>query len=477
MGIHGKILIVDDEPEALENCRRILTRLQYDCLTEHDSSRALDLLQRERPGLVLTDLRMPGVDGIDVLHAAKQLDPDVQVVLLTAYSSVETAVMSMRQGAFDYLTKPFSSAQLEEVTRRAFGEPLENSVGTYPERGPVKNGGPILPSREAFQNRMIGDSDAMRRVEDLIRRVAPTPANVLIVGESGTGKELAARAIHAYSGRARRAFVPVDCAALPDTLLESELFGHERGAFTGAHTSKPGLFEIAHGGTVFLDEVSAMSDVLQSRLLRVLQERQVRRVGGTRFLNIDVRIVAASNRDLAEASRLEQFRHDLYYRLNVIQITLPPLRERKGDVPLLAAAFLARCTDSRHTETLALHAQVLDALSRYDWPGNVRELQNVIERAAALADGPIIRVEHLPEALQDLAHHSTAPAPVNSHEDMSGFKEAKQEVVRSFERQFLLDLLKRHQGHMGRVAKEAGVDRKTVERMVKKHGLRNLLSF
>ncbi|HET7057652.1 MAG TPA: sigma-54 dependent transcriptional regulator [Nitrospiraceae bacterium] len=472
MGIQGKILIVDDEPEALENCRRILSRLQYECLIEHDSSRAVDVLERERPGLVLTDLRMPGVDGIGILNAAKQLDPDVQVVLLTAYSSVQTAVSCMRQGAFDYLTKPFSSAQLEEVTKRAFGETLDSAAGTDPDHSPVKNFRPMLPSRNAQRELMIGESEAMRRVGDLIRRVAPTPANVLIYGESGTGKELAARAIHAHSGRAGRAFVPVDCAALPDTLLESELFGHERGAFTGAHVSKLGLFELAEGGTVFLDEVSAMSDVLQSRLLRVLQERQVRRVGGTRFLNIDVRIVAASNRDLADASRSEQFRHDLYYRLNVIQITLPPLRTRGGDVPLLAKTFLARCAAS-HSRPLAFDADALEVLSRYDWPGNVRELQNVIERAAALADGPIIRVQHLPDGLQDLRRHHTDATGSATHEEANGFKEAKQEVVRSFERQFLLDLLKRHQGHLGHVAKEAGVDRKTIERMVKKHGLRS----
>jgi two-component system response regulator AtoC len=467
MGIYGKILIVDDEPDALENCRRILSRLQYECLVEQNSMRAIDVLERERPGLVLTDLRMPGLDGIGILNAAKRLDPAVQVVLLTAHSTVQTAVTSMRQGAFDYLTKPFSSSQLEDVTKRAFGEVTDHADGTDPEGGLVKRIRPSFPSRVFQPDPIIGNSDAMRRVGDLIRRVAPTAANVLVYGESGTGKELAARAIHAYSGRADHAFVPVDCAALPDTLLESELFGHERGAFTGAHASKPGLFEIADGGTVFLDEVSAMSDVLQSRLLRVLQERQVRRVGGTRFMNIDVRIVAASNRDLAEASRSEQFRHDLYYRLNVIQIELPPLREREGDVPLLATALLGRFAASFQGRPLMLDAEVLDLLSCYDWPGNVRELQNVIERAAALADGPSIRVDHLPEKLQKLRLH-----PMGCLEGANGFKKAKQEVVRSFERQFLSDLLKRHQGHMGRVAKEAGVDRKTIERMVKKHGLR-----
>ena len=473
MGIQGKILIIDDEPEALENCRRILSRLDYDCLTERDSWRAVERLERERPGLVLTDLRMPGLDGIGVLNAAKGLDPEIQVVLLTAYSSVETAVMSLRKGAFDYLTKPFSSAQLEDVTRRAFGERLEIGPQAGLERGLSKPVRPAAPS--AFRcDPIIGESAAMKRVGELIRKVAPTSSNILIYGESGTGKELVARAIHAASGRAGRAFVPVDCAALPDTLLESELFGHERGAFTGAHASKPGLFEIADGGTVFLDEVSAMSEVLQSRLLRVLQERQVRRVGGTRFVNIDVRIVAASNRDLEEASRAAQFRHDLYYRLNVIQLALPPLRAREGDIPLLAKALLARRTNSDGGLSRELDADVLDIFSRYQWPGNVRELQNVIERAAALADGPIIRAHHLPETLR---HQGSCPAGSGSaeaHESTNGFKEAKEEVVRSFERQFLLDLLKRHHGHMGRVAKDAGVDRKTIERMVKKHGLRDL---
>ncbi|WP_447979404.1 sigma-54-dependent transcriptional regulator [Candidatus Nitrospira bockiana] len=465
MGVHGKVLIVDDEPEALENCRRILTRLRYHCVTERDPLRALDLLERERPGLVLTDLRMPGLDGIGILNAAKELDPEVHVVLLTAYATVETAVTSMRQGAFDYLTKPFSSAQLEEVARRAF-ETGRPAIGTEPERAPA-------PSVVMDGVRIIGDSAPMKQVGELIRRVAPTAATVLIHGESGTGKELVARALHHSSKRAGRPFIPVDCASLPDTLLESELFGHERGAFTGAHAAKPGLFELADGGTLFLDEVGAMSEVLQARLLRVLQERQVRRVGGTRFLDIDVRVVAASNRDLEQAAREGSFRHDLYYRLNVIQITLPPLRERKGDIPVLAEEFLARHTpngDEAERGALRFDSEALDLLLRYDWPGNVRELQNVVEHAAALADEPVIRVPHLPERFAVLRTD-----PVGSAPDLPGglrFKHAKQEMLRSFERDFLLDLLKRHEGRMSRAAKEAGVDRKTIERLVKKHGLR-----
>ncbi|MER3424881.1 MAG: hypothetical protein C4293_18325 [Nitrospiraceae bacterium] len=468
MGTPGKILIVDDEPEALENCRRILTRLRYDCLTETDPRRALSLLERERPGLVLTDLLMPGMDGIEVLNAAKQLDPDVQVVLLTAYATVQTAVSSMRQGALDYLSKPFSSADLEQVARRAFGNGIRKERREVALNGSMarQESGHAVPRH---RDSIVGDSPAMREVLALIRKVAPTTANVLLYGESGTGKELMARAIHALSPRAQRPFVPVDCASLPDTLLESELFGHEKGAFTGAHTAKPGLFEMADGGTVFLDEVSGMSHSLQSRLLRVLQERQIRPVGAIRFIDVDVRVVAASNQDLDQACLRGDFRQDLYYRLNVIQISLPPLRMREGDIPLLACEFLKRCRNRNGaSDAPRFDETALQLLARYPWPGNVRELQNVVERAAALADGPVIRAEHLPERLRSYT--------LEASQDHGGtFKQAKQELLRSFERTFLLDLLKRHQGHIGLAAREAGVDRKTIERLIKKYNLRDLL--
>ncbi|MDE3034730.1 MAG: sigma-54-dependent Fis family transcriptional regulator [Nitrospirota bacterium] len=464
MGIAGKILIVDDEPEALENCSRILKRFRYDCLTEHDPIRAVDVIKRERPGLVLTDLCMPGLDGIGVLNAAKQLDPAVQVVLLTAHATVQTAVTSMRQGALDYILKPFTGAELEAVARRAFAGAGERCAGGSE---PV---GPTAGQEKGGAAPMLGGSRAIREVLDLVNKVARTDANVLIYGESGTGKELAAQTIHSRSLRAGRPFVPVDCVSLPDTLLESELFGHERGAFTGAHTSKPGLFEMAQGGTVFLDEVSGMSQNLQSRLLRVLQERQVRRVGGIRFVDVDVRVIAASNQDLEQACRQGTFREDLYFRLNVIPIALPPLRARGGDIQLLAQEFLtrfARRFGPASGVVPELSPDVTDRLVRYPWPGNVRELQNVIERAVALAEGPVIRVEHLPERL----HLVSADEPAQA--DAASFKDAKQQAVRLFERTFLVDLLKRHGGHMGRAAREAGVDRKTIERMVKRHGLRD----
>lgn len=471
MGIAGKVLIVDDEQDALDNCRRILSRVPYDCLTECNPVRALEVIQRERPGLILTDLRMPGLDGIEVLTAAKRFDPSVQVVLLTAHATVQTAVTSMRYGAFDYITKPFASADLVQVARRAFGD-QGTGEATSTEVVSDQAGHDHAPiDRRATFARVIGESAAMQSVFDLIEKVAPTHSNVLVYGESGTGKELVAHAIHDASLRADRPFIPVDCVSLPDTLLESELFGHEKGAFTGAHVSKPGLFEIASGGTVFLDEVSGMSQTLQSRLLRVLQERQMRRVGGIRFMDVDVRVIAASNQDLEAACRRGEFREDLYYRLNVIPISLPPLRSRDGDIPLLAREFLRRFLKQQRPGTAftpELSAAATDLLCRYPWPGNVRELQNVIERAAVLADGPVILGEHLPERLRGL------DADDSGSSEAPSFKHAKQMAVTTFERSFLIDLLKRHDGHMGHAAREAGVDRKTIERMVKKHGLRDL---
>jgi len=458
----GKILIVDDEVDALDNCRRILSRLGHDCLTESDPIRAVQRIQIDRPDLVFTDLRMPGLDGIEVLAAAKRIDPSIEVVLMTAYATVQTAVESMRQGAIDYILKPYTSKDLEDVTRRVLGEHGQKAS----EPGSVPFGSAGDQTNRPADDVILGESRAILEVKDLMKKVARTDANILIYGESGTGKELAARAVHALSDRGAKPFVPVDCVAMPDALLESELFGHEKGSFTGAHAAKAGLFEVANGGTVFLDEVSGMSQTLQSRLLRVLQERHVRRVGGTRYTDIDVRVIAASNRDLEELSQQGAFREDLYYRLNVIPIVLPPLREREGDVELLARVFLRRFMRTDSTTSPAFDAQALALLKAYSWPGNVRELQNVIERAVALADGPVVRSEHLPERLKP-AGSEESPA-----QEGASYKEAKQEVVRSFERTFLLELLKRHGWHMGNAAQEAGVDRKTIERMVKRHGLR-----
>jgi DNA-binding NtrC family response regulator len=315
---------------------------------------------------------MPKMDGIEVLTAAKRADPNVQVVLVTAHATIETAVTSMRYGAFDYITKPFTSEELIQVVRRAFdaeggdGGGAHRPAASPPRAGVSTHVGPV---------RIVGSSGLMRAVLSLADRVAPTDSNVLIYGESGTGKEMLARYIHQMSRRVDRPFVPVDCVSLNDALLESELFGHEKGAFTGAHAAKSGLFEAAHGGTLFLDEVSGMSPNLQARLLRVLQERQVRRVGGTRFTHVDVRVIGASNQNLEDLCRKGTFREDLYYRLNVIPVALPPLRSREGDILLLANEFVTRFVQRVQTVPVSvpvIDPSAADLLMRYAWPGNVR---------------------------------------------------------------------------------------------------------
>jgi DNA-binding NtrC family response regulator len=466
MGITGKILIIDDEQEALENCRRILSRVPYECLVASDPNEALDLIERERPGLVLTDLRMPKLDGIEVLAAAKRKDPAILVVLLTAHATVETAVTAMRYGAFDYITKPFTSDELVQVARRAF-ESMTGILGTSLRTGaPPERSSPHSPEEAT---RLVGNSAAMREVVELVNKVAPTDSNVLVYGESGTGKEMIARLLHESGSRSNRPFIPVDCVSLQDSLLETELFGHEKGAFTGAHAAKAGLFEVADGGTIFLDEVSGMTANLQARLLRVLQERHVRRVGGTRFTPLNVRVIAASNQDLEGLCKRGTFREDLYYRLNVIALTLPPLRDRGEDILLLANDFLTRFAQRVRAEAATvptINPSAADLLLRYSWPGNVRELRNVMERAAVLVDGATVTIAHLPERFLALAERD----PFQPESNL--FKQAKQQAVQSFERNFLVDLLKRNDGHMSRAAREAGVDRKTIERMVKKHGLR-----
>ncbi|MBX3319827.1 MAG: sigma-54-dependent Fis family transcriptional regulator [Nitrospira sp.] len=470
MGIPGKILIVDDEREAVENCRRILSRVPFDCLVSSDPTEAIKLIERERPGLVLTDLRMPKLDGIEVLAVAKRTDPAVQVVLLTAHATVETAVTAMRHGAFDYITKPFTGEELVQVARRAFDVGVSSGV----EQTSYRAGASLAPSQAKGledTGRLVGNSTLMLEVMQLIKRVAPTESNVLVYGESGTGKELVARLIHEASGRADRPFIPLDCGALHDSLLESELFGHEKGAFTGAHAAKPGLFEAANGGTIFLDEVSGMTGNLQARLLRVLQERHVRRVGGLRLTPVDVRVIAASNQDLEELCKRGTFRQDLYYRLNVIPIPLPPLRSRGGDILLLANEFLTQFAQRGRPDgdmVATIDPSAADILMRYSWPGNVRELQNVMERAAVLVDGVTVTSRHLPERLVSSTEKE------GGQPEAASFKQAKQQAVETFEREFLIELLRRNDGHMSRAAREAGVDRKTIERMVKRHGLRGL---
>jgi transcriptional regulator with GAF, ATPase, and Fis domain len=310
----------------------------------------------------------------------------------------------------------------------------------------------------------------MAQVFETVRKVAKSDANILILGETGTGKELVAKSLHVNSRRSANAFIPVDCASLPENLLESELFGHEKGAFTGAQTSRPGLFEFANGGTSFLDEVGDVSLNLQAKLLRVLQERQVRRVGSNRMIDVDVRVISATNRDLGQLVAKGEFREDLYYRLNVISIALPPLRERKGDIPLLVQHYIAKYAASGGKEIGGIAPEAMQLLEEYRWPGNVRELQNVIERAVVLAERELLRPEDLPEhiRIRSEAAASAPPIPVNE----LPLKRAKEEWASSFERDYLIQLLKRHEGNISQAAKTAGVDRKTIHRLMKKHAIK-----
>jgi two-component system response regulator HydG len=461
------VLIVDDEPDMVENCARILRRVGYRCFTAPDAHRALALIESEAPDVLLTDLKMPGMDGMELLRRARDLDPSLPVVMITAFATIESAVAAMKEGAFDYLPKNFSVDQLQVAVERALRQrqlQVEN-----------RNLRQQLQATFGLEN-VIGRSPAMTRVFELVKKAARSEANILVVGESGTGKELIARAVHANSPRASQAFVPVDCASLPEQLLESELFGHEKGAFTGAIKTKPGLMEMAHHGTLLLDEIGDIPLGLQSKLLRAIQERQVRRVGATSLINVDVRVVSATNRDLREAVARGQFREDLYYRVNVIAILLPPLRERAGDVTLLAHAFLKKFGRGRVT---SFEDETLAALEAYPWPGNVRELQNVVERACALADGEVIKRRDLPDyVLAREGLRATTPAdaagvdPRLAATESLPLTEARERWMAVLESNYLRDLLDRHGGNVSAAAKAAGIDRKTFHRLVSKHKIR-----
>ena len=459
MNQKARVLIVDDEPDVVANWARVLDREGYPCITATDGERALALLESERPDLVLTDLKMPRVDGMAVLARALELDPDTVVVMITGHGTVQSAVEAMRAGAFDYLLKPLpTNDTLRLVVQRGADRRrlIEENRRLRESMAP----------RVGF-DKLVGKSPVMLAVFDLVRKAARSEANILIQGESGTDKELIARAIHANSPRAAEVFVPVDCAALPDTLLESELFGHERGAFTGADRVKPGMIEVADRGTLFLDEIGELPLSLQPKMLRALQERQIRRVGGTKFLGVDVRLVSATSRDTAELVRKGEFREDLFYRVNVIAINLPPLRERAGDVTLLAYHFLRRYGRNREQPIEGIDPEALGLLEGYAWPGNVRELQNVIERACALADGPGIRVRDLPEHVRGRGR----PTPVVPGKDLP-LREAREAWLRVFAQEYLTDLLRRHAGNISQAAKTAGVDRKTLHRLLGRHGIK-----
>ena len=450
-----KVLVVDDEEDMLDNCSRIISRLGFECLTATDSARAVSIIEAELPYIILTDFAMPGRNGLDILRLAKGIDPDVVVMLVSGYATIPSVVEAMKEGAFDYLPKPFSADQLTVALERAVKHRSLSEENRFLRSQLAQSHG---------LDGMIGASLPMRRIFDTIIKVAATDANILIYGESGTGKELAARSIHKNSKRGGRPFLPVDCASLPENLLESELFGHEKGTFTGADSTRPGLLEFADGGTFFLDEIGEMGVNLQAKILRVLQERQFRMVGGRRFIDADIRVIAATNRDLLEGIRKGTFREDLYYRLNVIRIDLPPLRERIGDVPLLANHFLQEY-GAAASAPIGISPEAMLLLAAYSWPGNVRELQNIMSRATALTSGSVITPADLPDNIREAGGREGAS------DGRLSFKDAKRRWTASFEKEYLSGLLKRNKGNISRAAKEAGIDRKTIHRLVKKYGI------
>ena len=455
----NNIFVIDDEQDFLENCLRIIKKQGYECLTENDPEKAIERIGTERPDIVLTDLKMPKKDGIDVLKEVKKIDPAIIVILLTGYATVQSAVEAIKEGAFDYIQKPFSAEQLRVVIERALNQKMlveEN-----------RNLRMQLESTYNFEN-IIGTSEAIRAVLEIVKKIAKSEANILILGESGTGKELIARCIHINSTRMKSAFVPVDCASLPENLLESELFGHEKGSFTGAHITRPGLLEFANSGTLFLDEIGDLSTSLQAKLLRVLQEKNFRRIGGRKLIDVDMRLLSATNRDLKEAIKKKEFREELYYRINVITINLPPLRDRHGDISLIAYHYLRHFANLNKKPITRISPEAMRLLEGFHWPGNVRELQNVIERAVSFCEGDTITANDLPDYIKE----KIADVMVERHEISSKgleFKKAKEKWLESFEKEYLIELLKRCDWNISKAAKLAGVDRKSIHRWLKKH--------
>jgi two-component system, NtrC family, response regulator PilR len=406
-----RILIVDDEPSMREMLRIVLRRDGYDVTVAANGTEALDLLKRDAFELLLSDIRMPDISGVEVLRAAKDLNRDIVAFMMTAYASTNTAVEAMRLGAVDYFTKPFSMDELRLKVRQHLESHRLKEENLLLKRE--------LRTRHQFSS-IIGRSESMLAVFKLVETIAKTNSTVLITGESGTGKDMVARAVHYNSLRREFPFVALNCGAVPETLLESELFGHIRGAFTGADTNKKGLIEVAERGTVFLDEIGEMNAVMQVKLLRVLQDRRFRRLGGTEEVQADIRIIAATNQDLPRLVSDGRFREDLFYRINVIPIHLPPLRERREDIPLIAEHFLEKFATQMNKPVHAISGEAQERLSAYAWPGNVRELENVIERAVALEETPVILPETLPpqvgpgDAALDRAPRASAPAGATS---------------------------------------------------------------
>jgi DNA-binding NtrC family response regulator len=446
-----RILFADDEAHLRDLMQIELPRMGHEVTVCPDGASALRALEKGSYDAALLDLRMPGLTGIEVLGKIRQMSPETQVVILTGHATVDTAVQALRLGAFDYLTKPCKWAELEVILNRvAERRDLANKAVALETRLKAAEGTPVL----------IGETPAMLSVRRLIETIAPTDASVMILGETGTGKELIARSLHDKSRRAGGAFIPVNCGALPENLVESELFGHRKGSFTGADTNRKGLFEVANGGTLFLDEVGELNKNVQVKLLRFLESGEIRRVGENDPFRVDVRVLCATNRDLRDMIAADQFREDLFFRINTFEIDLPPLRDRKADIPLLARHLLARFAPRRGSGETALTPEALETLLAHDWPGNIRELANAIERATILAGGGPIRPEHLPTQVPTRRAAGSAPGPAAAGPHFQ-IPEGTP-TLRDIEMKYIQVILEKHNGNKPAASKELGISLKTL---------------
>ena len=442
------ILIIDDDEAIRDSCSQILKKEGFRVKASKDGIEGLRLFKEESFQVVLLDLRLPGLDGMEVLSRIKEENPETPVVIITAYASIESAVEAMKRGAFNYLAKPFSPEELRVITRKALKSREVFFENIYLRQE--------LEKKTEF-DMVVGKSKAMEKVMDISRRVAATESTVLISGESGTGKELLAREIHNHSLRKNAPFVVVDCGALVETLFESELFGHVKGSFTGAHETKHGRFEVANGGTIFLDEIGNISLNIQAKLLRVIQEREVTRIGSTKPIKVDVRILAATNQELADLVRKEKFREELFYRLSVVPIHLPPLRERKEDIPLLVEHFLQKYNKRTRKNINSISPAVKKALMEYDWPGNIRELENTVERAVVLSKGNEIELE-------SLVYHG-----ITSSSSLFHLAGGRYKTLSEIEKDYIKTVLQAEHGNKSKTAKILGIDRKTLMAKIRKY--------
>jgi DNA-binding NtrC family response regulator len=447
---NAKLLIVDDERVALKNLEHVMKKEGYEVTATQSGQNAIKLLEEQQFDVVLTDLRMEKVDGLQILQRSRELYPDSEVIMITGFATLQSAVDAMKHGAFYYIAKPFKLDEVRKVVKEA-----AHKVALKRENRHLRE------QLEGYQGKVkiVTQDPSLQKLLDVARQVAPVDTNVLITGESGTGKELFARYLHVNSGRARGPFFAINCGAFTEELLASELFGYEKGAFTGAAAQKKGLIEMASGGTLFLDEVTEMPTSMQVKLLRVIQERELLRVGGTEPVKVDVRLVAATNRDVQEAVKAGSFRQDLYFRLNVVTLRIPPLSSRKDDIPLLSYFFLKKYATLMKKPVTEIAEEVIALLLNYDFPGNVRELENIIERGVALSNGTAIELAHLPEDLKELSIKTFRK------------KEGKYPSLDEQEQDYIQWVLKEAAGNKTLAAQILGIDRVSLWRKLKKYGL------